>query len=186
MLCAVAALALSFAASRAPVEWVSGTNAALLARSANASSSRKASIACSVTLEFPHCLQKCSMWCWATVVAEVRNYYSGDAPHCTADECGIVSDSLGQDCCGASECSGTCGNGGTISQIQEQLNRFHAFSYLQSALDEATLVANLQSGHPVLRLTSGHIDVVTGCGDGVYFLTDSEYSSVIKVPYSEL
>ena len=126
------------------------------------------------------------MWCWATVVAEVAGFYTGTSPQCGTAECSVVSHSLGTDCCSASECSGACGRGGSIAQIQKELGRFHNFSYEAAALDEASLVAQLQSGQPVLRLTSGHIDVVTGCKDGVYQLTDSEYDRVLSLPYSEL
>ena len=189
----VASLLLSWSASLALadntlISWTSGTNAAALAHSGNASHrvSLETAPACSATLAFPHCKQVCGMWCWATVVAEVRDFYSGASPQCGSDECKIVSHSLGEECCSADECSGTCGQGGTVSQIQKELDRFHPFSYTSAALDEASLVSQLQSGHPVLRLTSGHIDVVTGCKDGLYELTDSEYDKVITLPYSEL
>jgi len=172
-----------------PIAWASGTNAGQLAFSENATlraPSRDTATACSATLAFPHCKQVCGMWCWATVVAEVADFYSGTSPSCGTDECHIVSNSLGSNCCGISECSGTCGQGGTVTQIQTQLDRFHAFTYESAPLDEPTLVGHLQAGHPVLRLTSGHIDVITGCQDGVYQLTDSEYDSVITLPFSEL
>jgi hypothetical protein len=45
-----------------------------------------------------------------------------------------------------------------------------SFTYVTAALSEAALITELQAGRPVLRLTSGHIDIVSGCrsSDGSY------------------
>jgi hypothetical protein len=172
--------ALLAAASAAPLAplWTSGTNAALNASTAS----------CPTTVAVPHCMQTCPEWCWATTVAVVQDFYSGKTASCEADECAVVSDATGLSCCSASECSGTCGQGGTVSEIQSELNKGEqAFSYSGSALSESALIQHLQAGHPVLRLTTGHIDIVTGiCDGGMYQLTDSEYQSLLTISYSDL
>ena len=58
--------------------------------------------------------------------------------------------------------------------------------YIGAALDEAALVSELKSGRPVLRETTGHIDVVTGCSADGYIVTDSMYESTFTASYDDI
>ena len=60
-----------------------------------------------------------------------------------------------------------------VNRISDALNahvKGASFTYVTAALSEAALITELQAGRPVLRLTSGHIDIVSGCrsSDGSY------------------
>ena len=61
-----------------------------------------------------------------------------------------------------------------------------SFVFTSVALDEASLVSELLAGRPVLRETTGHIDVVTGCSADGYIVTDSMYEATFTCSYSDL
>ena len=98
----------------------------------------------------------------------------------------MVSASLGQDCCGTDECSGVCGQGGTVEQIKRELDKVASFTYVDAPLSEVQLQQHLRAKQPVLRLTTAHIDVVSGCSGGTYSVTDSEYAEPFTTHFASL
>ena len=170
---------------------------------------------CNTDVGCPHCMQTCGLWCWATVVVEMQELYgsalrannsssssfssfsSSAAPGATAsscfeEECAVVVDARGNAaCCDADAGSdGACNAGATPATIQAELDELVAgatFEYVNAPPSEADVQAALLAGHPVLRLTTGHIDVVSGCsGDGTYSLTDSMYDAPFDSAFNDL
>lgn len=111
---------------------------------------------------FPHCMQICEEWCWATALAQVRDFLSGQAAQCIKDECSIVSAMWGVNCCNTSisnaltpkDCSGKCASAANENQI------FAATKYLMpnlnwqfgGILDEGSVQDVLADGNPVIVL----------------------------------
>merc|ERR1712050_727020 len=92
---------------------------------------------------------------------------------------------MGEDCC-SQGCTGTCANGASIDTIANGFAQYGSFQQT-GALSEDDLKAELSAGRPVARITTGHIDVVTGCApDGKYTVVDSEYADPFTAPYSDL
>lgn len=134
--------------------------------------------------KFPGCHQSGSMWCWATAVAEVEEYYNGrTGDQCKGVECEVVSYTYNDDCCPFKDPKDECGSkGGTVTMIKNALKHFTGRSFTNAGgpLDEATLSATLQSGNPVIVEVGddrrpNHIMTLHGCdGSGNYWLHDPE------------
>lgn len=178
-----------------PISWTDGTNAALHAKK-DLTVGLTVNGTCSVQLDVPHCRQACGMWCWATVTEILKEMYGGalqqkalsaQALNCTSGECQIVSDTFGEACCQLG-CGGGCNQGVTPSTIQDVFTKHvgRKLTYQDGYPSQSELEAELAAGRPIVRLTSGHIDIVSGCSEGQFRLTDSEYDDVVLVPYSDL
>lgn len=138
------------------------------------------------TRGFPACVQLCQDWCWATVIGEFEDYYKvsrmvglgayqGVTPKCRRDECGVVSQALGTDCCGDAPggCDSgqkPCGEPAPIERItsilQQRIPSAGTWTHYDGIPPESTVAALLAAGHPVGRLVPGHIDAVVGCRPG--------------------
>merc|ERR1711964_578245 len=87
------------------------------------------------------------------------------------DECKVVSSTRSKDCCSLG-CTGDCASGASVDTIAAGLAKYGSFAHTNSAVTEAQLQTELSAGRPVARITTGHIDVVTGCGPKGYTVVD--------------
>mmetsp|Transcript_34451 Transcript_34451/g.67982 ORF Transcript_34451/g.67982 Transcript_34451/m.67982 type:complete len:233 (-) Transcript_34451:264-962(-) len=149
-------------------------------------SSTSISTTCSKDMrsEMPACHQFGEMWCWATAVAAVTQYYGeAHASQCTGLECKVVGWTFQTECCPYSSHVEDCGSRGAyLPTITTALNHFTSkeWSLTKSALTKATLDATLQQGNPVVlgigpHSSPNHIVTVHGCdGNGNYWFHDPE------------
>lgn len=140
-----------------------------------------------------NCKQVCEDWCWATVIAEMEAWYQRqdaleaglEAPlqTCKQDECVVVADVTGKDCCaigcGTSTAQGTCGQAGPLDVISSQLTKRTGRSFKQvGVISESKLQQLLKEGNPVPASSDSHIDIIAGCstdanGKTAYYKIDS-------------
>jgi len=147
---------------------------------------------------FPGCHQSGEMWCWATSVASVEEFYNGrTGDQCKGVECQVVSFTTGNDCCPFKSRTDECGErGGTVREITKAIQHFsgRSFTIAGGPLSEATLSAALQGGNPVILEVGNdkapnHIMTLHGCdGSGNYWLHDPEreYGDFVKGDYNWL
>jgi hypothetical protein len=76
------------------------------------------------TKGLPACAQVCPEWCWATVIGEVREYYTRNVSSCHLYECQVVSGVRKASCCqNSTECAAAksgpmgCGNPSSPEEI---------------------------------------------------------------------
>jgi hypothetical protein len=145
--------------------------------------------------QMPECHQSGTMWCWATGIAAVTEYYnSADRskyPHCNGLECQIVSwcpkppacSAAKMTCCPYSSHVQDCGDLGAepamiVTAANHFIQRSHAL--YGGPLPQNVLDQTLQAGHPVLMIvgpgrTEMHVVQVRGCGGGMYYFWDPEW-----------
>jgi len=161
------------------------------------------------------------MWCWATVIGEFEEYYSNlkllrddpfgpVTPKCRKEECTVVSDRMGTDCCGSNlpggcmNASGPCGEGMMVEGITELLNKripsAGVWQYHKGIPDEQMFIDLLSAGNPIGTIHPGHINAVVGCrpnkNETEYRLVDSigpvppefmwfpNYDMMMKTPWA--
>jgi len=147
----------------------------------------------------PACHQFASVWCWATGVAELTEYYKGHGPaECKGLECEIVSwsatvfpPSLGPfHCCPLRQpnpCEMISASvAGIINATSHFTGRPHrAFN---GPMSQATLDKTLASGIPIIMIIGrdrgSHAVTVAGCGDGVYYYHDPMWEPGVYKSYS--
>jgi len=150
---------------------------------------------------FPGCHQSGSMWCWATSVASVKEYYSGQrGDQCVGLECEIVGHVMNTECCPFKAPDDTCGkrggSWGDAGEIVASLKHYTGRSFIDSkgTMPKATLDASLQNGNPIILLVGNnkgpdHVVTLHGCdGSGNYWFHDPEreYGTFIQVDYDWL
>ena len=140
----------------------------------------------------PACAQACPEWCWATVISEIKEFYTikdlqlpPASAKCQAQECKIVSDIRKSSCCNnKTECApGSartmgCGNPSSSEEIlsgfqleipKQKWRHMHGRpGYSCKPGDgcyptEQVLQDLLMQNVPIGRATHGHITVVAGC-----------------------
>lgn len=133
---------------------------------------------------FPGCHQSGSMWCWATAVAAVEEYYNGGVgDQCRGKECEVVSYTYHKDCCPFRSKDDECGSkGGTTTMIKNAIHHFTGKNFVEAGgpLSEDQLAATLQAGNPVVLEVGTdsrptHIVTIHGCdGNGQFWYHDPE------------
>jgi hypothetical protein len=123
--------------------------------------------------------QRCDKWCWAASAEMVAKQHDKDI-----DQCEIVSNRLGANCCRRDACQTACNQ---LSGFPAQINRAFSKSGLHGyqidgPLSLADLVANLDARLPVMLaatdLANGHFVVVVG-----YTKAASGYSFQVNDPW---
>jgi len=145
--------------------------------------------------KMPSCSQLGNMWCWATGVSALTEFYTGSGPgQCRGLECQIVgwcpkpphcSSQPHTQCCPYSQHQSDCGNdGASHDMIVEAATHFTGKQHVSQggALSQEALDKTLQAGKPVLMLigpgtSATHQQYLRGCGDGKYYFWDPEWGT---------
>jgi len=140
--------------------------------------------------KMPACTQLGTMWCWATGVAALIEYYKGSGPaKCVGLECAVVGwtwNSSTTACCPYKSHVKDCGGlGGYQWQQVKAATHFTGRTHKSAGgpLSQAELDKSLQGGAPVLMQVgpgrrANHVVQVRGCGNGVYYFWDPEWGTV--------
>lgn len=138
--------------------------------------------------KMPACTQFGNMWCWATGVAALTEYYTASGPaQCKGLECEVVSwcpTPEGSGCSAPKQCCPfqqhpECGNyGQTPANVATAATHFTGKPHAEygGPMPQKVLDAHLQAGKPILLLSKGHVMSVRGCGGGRYYFWDPEWS----------
>jgi hypothetical protein len=143
--------------------------------------------------KMPACHQFGSMWCWATGVSELTEYYKGSGPaQCKGLECQIVgwcpkpphcSSTPSVQCCPLSSHESCGSDGASLQMVVEAANHFTGRTHqlTNGPMSQATLDKTLASGSPIMMLvgktTPYHVVTVAGCGQGSYYFHDPEWDA---------
>merc|ERR1719160_882388 len=143
--------------------------------------------------KMPACHQFGSMWCWATGVASLTEYYKGSGPaQCNGLECQIVgwcpkppdcSSQPSTQCCPLSSHPSCGGDGASLQMLVEAANHFTGRTHqlTNGPMSQETLDKTLAAGIPILMLigtkTPSHVVSVAGCGQGSYYFHDPEWAA---------
>jgi len=139
--------------------------------------------------KMPACSQFGTMWCWATGVAALIEYYKGSGPaKCNGLECQVVGwtwNSSTSACCPYKSHIGDCGGlGGYISSQVDAATHFTGRKHKSAGgpLSQAALDKSLRGGAPVLMQVgpgrrANHVTQIRGCGDGMYYFWDPEWGT---------
>lgn len=148
--------------------------------------------------KMPGCHQFGSMWCWATGVAELAEFYKGGPAKCDGLECEIVGwcpdpKSCGKkatNCCPLSSHKSCGTDGATNDMIFKTAKHFtgHTHKLYGGPMPQATLDATLKAGKPILMLVGSHgsayhVVSVAGCGGGSYYFHDPEWKEGVYKEY---
>jgi len=173
------------------------------------------------TRGLPACVQACEDWCWATVIGEFEEYYHsstllrlgdrrGVTPKCRQDECKVVSDMMGAECCqgepggcmtGKEPCGLPMSPENITRELQRRIPAAGQWQHHEGIPSESTVAALLTAGHPIGRLNPGHISAIVGCrpgktGETEYRIVDSimvdpprgnwmpNYTMLMKTPWA--
>lgn len=153
--------------------------------------------------KMPACHQSQIVWCWATAIAELTEYYTGQGPsQCKGLECSIVGwsasvlpPSFGNftHCCPARQhnpCEWVSASvQGIVNATNHWTRRLHRS--FNGPMPQATLDKTLASGIPIIMIISrdgqergSHAVTVAGCGNGVYYYHNPMWEAGVYKSYS--
>jgi len=106
----------------------------------------------------------------------MNDYYKHEStPNCGIEECTLVSEIEGENCClENTKCRGICGSGASLSTISFALKNTTGmdFKQINGPIAETKLAGLLESGTPVARINiaqgGGHINIITGCNENIH------------------